>query len=106
MNGEINDNTPCTFYEAVLKSNRSTDKNQEPIAPELAGPQTVSTLPGILRTIKRWQKKTYYSLDSSPDEILDDMKTIIHSDLLHMPTVCSPLIEPMGANRHRERTNN
>ncbi|EFO15845.2 hypothetical protein LOAG_12665 [Loa loa] len=93
MDDEISSNTPCTFYEAVASnSNCPTDKNRECMVSELAGPATISVLPSILRTTKRWQKKANYSLDSSPEPILDDMKTIAY-DLLRMPTICSPLIE-------------
>ncbi|VDN86380.1 unnamed protein product, partial [Brugia pahangi] len=65
MDDEINSNTTCTFYEAVSTSNYSVDKNQQCEVSKLTGPPTVSTLPSILRPPKRWQKKAYYSLDSS-----------------------------------------
>ncbi|KAL3986229.1 hypothetical protein ACH3XW_41890 [Acanthocheilonema viteae] len=103
MNDEIDDSTPCTFYEAISNSNQSTDKSREPIVSELAGPSTISTLPRILRASRRWDKKACYSLDSPPKQILDDIKTTFHSDLLQMPTICSSLIE---SNKHSKKANN
>ncbi|VDK75848.1 unnamed protein product [Onchocerca ochengi] len=105
MDSEISNNVPCTFYEAILNSDYSTDKTQEcTSSSDLAGPPTVSALPKILRPSKRWYKKTSYSLDSSP-KILTDMKTITHADLLHMPTICSPSVESTATGSDTNRTN-
>ncbi|EJW88852.1 hypothetical protein WUBG_00243 [Wuchereria bancrofti] len=107
MDDEINSNTPCTFYEAVSTSNYSVDKNQQCEVSKLAGPPTVSTLPSILRPPKRWQKKAYYSLDSSSKQMLDDMKTINDADLLHMPTICSLSAQITETNsKYDKRANN
>ncbi|VDO48688.1 unnamed protein product, partial [Onchocerca flexuosa] len=93
----ISNETPCTFYEAILNSNCLTDKTQESTSSDLAAPPTVSALPKILQPSKRWYKKTYYSLDSSP-KILNDMTTIAQADLLRMPTICSESTESIESD--------
>ncbi|VDK75743.1 unnamed protein product [Litomosoides sigmodontis] len=106
VNSESNSNEPCTFYEALSNSNASTGKNHEAIISELAAPPTISTLPKILRSRKRWQKKAYYSLDSPLKQASNDKQTIIRSDILHMPTICSPLLQSVEVNRYGKRASN
>uniref|UniRef100_A0A158Q823 Uncharacterized protein n=1 Tax=Elaeophora elaphi TaxID=1147741 RepID=A0A158Q823_9BILA len=104
-NDKISSDITCTVNEAVSNIQWSPDKKRDfTDISELAGPSTISTLPSILRQPKRWQKKAYYSLDSSP-KALDD-STTIQSDLLQMPTISSHLVESTIANKHCKRANN
>ncbi|MCP9260797.1 hypothetical protein DINM_003874 [Dirofilaria immitis] len=101
---EICNDAPCTIYEAISNSQCSIATKQECIVSELVGPPTISALPSILRPSKRWHKKSYYSVDSSP-KILNDKKTTMHADLLQMPTIFSPLVGSTEINNHIKQSN-